>query len=145
MGSRSRCVPFLTSQVTSRTVPFLLGRSRALRWARMLDLFEEFRALVAGLEGSGKPLIHTSGASVVGDDARGQASSGPVFDEDTPLAVDPRKQARRDIDLHVLAAATRGARSAVICRRRVSRARSWSTTYRCSSRRSWPSSNAQAE
>lgn len=72
-------------------------------------------ALVAGLEGSGKPLIHTSGASVVGDDARGQASSGPVFDEDTPLAVDPRKQARRDIDLHVLAAATRGVRSAVIC------------------------------
>jgi nucleoside-diphosphate-sugar epimerase len=72
-------------------------------------------ALIAGLAGSSKPLIHTSGASVVGDDARGQAPSGPVFDEDTPLAVDPRKQARRDIDLCVLAAATQGVRSAVIC------------------------------
>ncbi|MEY4908285.1 MAG: hypothetical protein RL260_2003 [Pseudomonadota bacterium] len=72
-------------------------------------------ALIAGLAGSSRPLIHTSGASVVGDDARGQAPSGPVFDEDTPLAVDPRKQARRDIDLCVLAAATQGVRSAVIC------------------------------
>ncbi|MEN9395663.1 MAG: hypothetical protein RLZ81_193 [Pseudomonadota bacterium] len=73
------------------------------------------QALIAGLEGSAKPLIHTSGASVVGDDARGQPPSGPLFDEDTPLAVDPRKQARRDIDLCVLAAAQRGVRSAVIC------------------------------
>jgi len=72
-------------------------------------------ALIAGLEGSGKLLIHTSGASVVGDDARGQPPSGPIFDEDTPLAVDPRKQARRDIELCVLAAAKRGVRSAVIC------------------------------
>lgn len=79
------------------------------------DHAQSAHALVAGLEGSGKPLVHTSGASVVGDDARGQASSGPVFDEDTPFAVDPRKQARRDIDLHVLAAADRGVRSAVVC------------------------------
>lgn len=72
-------------------------------------------ALIAGLAGSSKPFVHTSGASVVGDDARGQVPSGPVFDEDTPFAVDPRKQARRDIDLCVLAAATHGVRSAVIC------------------------------
>ena len=90
-------------------------RSDGVLHTASADHPQSAHALVAGLEGSGKPLIHTSGASVVGDDARGQASAGPVFDEDTPLAVDPRKQARRDIDLHVLAAATRGVRSAVIC------------------------------
>lgn len=73
------------------------------------------RALIAGLEGSGKPLLHTSGSSVVGDDARGQRHSETVFDEDTPLVVNPMKQPRRDIDLLVLGAAARGVRSAVIC------------------------------
>jgi nucleoside-diphosphate-sugar epimerase len=73
------------------------------------------RALIAGLEGSGKPLLHTSGSSVVGDDARGHHRSEVVFDEDTPLVVNPMKQPRRDIDLMVLGAAARGVRSAVIC------------------------------
>jgi nucleoside-diphosphate-sugar epimerase len=73
------------------------------------------RALLAGLDGSGKPLLHTSGSSVVGDDARGAYRSDTVFDDDTPLAVHPMKQARRDIDLMVLAAATCGVRTAVIC------------------------------
>ncbi|MFM2057096.1 MAG: hypothetical protein RLY71_1481 [Pseudomonadota bacterium] len=72
-------------------------------------------ALIAGLEGSSKPLLHTSGSSVVGDDARGNRCSDTVFDEDTPLVVNPLKQPRRDIDLMVLAAAQRGIRSAVIC------------------------------
>ncbi len=83
------------------------------------------RALIAGLEGSGKPLLHTSGSSVVGDDARGNSRSDRVFDErvfdergfdeDTPLVVNAMKQPRRDIDLMVLGAAARGIRSAVIC------------------------------
>jgi nucleoside-diphosphate-sugar epimerase len=73
------------------------------------------RALIAGLEGSGKPLLHTSGSSVIGDDARGHQRSDTVFDEDTPLVVNPMKQPRRDIDLMVLGAAARGVRSAVIC------------------------------
>jgi nucleoside-diphosphate-sugar epimerase len=72
-------------------------------------------ALVAGLEGSGKPLLHTSGSSVVGDDARGSRLSEQVFDEDKALVVNPAKQPRRDIDLMVLGAAARGVRSAVIC------------------------------
>lgn len=73
------------------------------------------QALVTGLEGSGKPLLHTSGSSVVGDDARGMYRSTTVFDEFTPLVVNPMKQARRDIDLKVMAAASSGVRSAVIC------------------------------
>lgn len=73
------------------------------------------RALIDGLAGSGKPLLHTSGSSVVGDDAHGQRGSDTVFDEATPLLVHPAKQARRDIDLMVLGAAAQGVRSVVIC------------------------------
>jgi nucleoside-diphosphate-sugar epimerase len=73
------------------------------------------RALIAGLEGSGKPLLHTSGSSVIGDDVRGSRCSDTVFDEDTPLIVNPMKQDRRDIDLMVLGAAARGVRSVVVC------------------------------
>lgn len=73
------------------------------------------QALITGLAGSGKPLLHTSGSSVVGDDARGAFRSDQVFDGSTPLQVNPAKQARRDIDLQVLGAAPLGVRSAVIC------------------------------
>jgi nucleoside-diphosphate-sugar epimerase len=73
------------------------------------------RSLIAGLEGSNKPLLHTSGSSVIGDDARGGSRSEQVFDGLSPLVVNPAKQARRDIDLHVLGAAARGIRSAVVC------------------------------
>jgi nucleoside-diphosphate-sugar epimerase len=73
------------------------------------------RALIAGLEGSSNPLLHTSGSSVIGDDARGQRASQVIFDEDTPLVVNPNKQARRELDLMVLGAAQSGIRSAVIC------------------------------
>ncbi|HSW26562.1 MAG TPA: NmrA family NAD(P)-binding protein, partial [Burkholderiaceae bacterium] len=61
------------------------------------------RALIAGLEGSGKPLLHTSGSSVIGDDARGNRRSESTFDDEyTPLVVNPSKQARRELDLMVL-------------------------------------------
>lgn len=73
------------------------------------------QALMAGLAGSGKPLLHTSGSSVVGDDARGAFQSASVFDGEAPLQVNPAKLARRDIDLQVLGAATQAIRSAVIC------------------------------
>ena len=73
------------------------------------------RALIAGLTGSSKPLLHTSGSSVIGDDARGNRRSDLVFDEGTPFAVNPMKQARRDLDLTVISAASFGIRSAVIC------------------------------
>lgn len=79
------------------------------------DHADSVHALIAGLMGSSKPFLHTSGSSVIGDDARGNRSSDIVFDEDTPLVVNPLKQARRDIDLMVLDAAGSGVRSVVIC------------------------------
>lgn len=72
-------------------------------------------ALLDGLAGSGKPFLHTSGSSVVGDDAKGAWCSDHIFTDDGPLVVSPSKQARRDLDLAVLAASTRGVRSVVIC------------------------------
>lgn len=72
-------------------------------------------ALLAALAGSGKPLLHTSGSSVVGDDARGNTLSGRIFDDEHPLTVAPGKQARHNIDRRVLAAAQQGIRSCVIC------------------------------
>jgi nucleoside-diphosphate-sugar epimerase len=73
------------------------------------------QALLKGLEGSSKPFIHTSGSSIVGDDVRGSQKSELIFDEATPLVVQPLKQPRHDIDLMVLEAATHGVRSIVIC------------------------------
>jgi nucleoside-diphosphate-sugar epimerase len=73
------------------------------------------RALIVGLKSSSKALLHTSGSSVIGDDARGSRKSDAVFDEDTPFVVAPMKQPRRDIDLMVIDAAKQGVRSAVIC------------------------------
>lgn len=71
-------------------------------------------ALLAGLLHSGRRLIHTSGSSIVGDDARGDYCTEYVFSEETPLAVDPRKQARRDIDLMVINASRHNVKSTVI-------------------------------
>ena len=72
-------------------------------------------ALLMGLERSGKPFLHTSGSSVIGDDARGARRSETVFDESTPLVVHPMKRARHEIDCMVLSAGARGVRTAVIC------------------------------
>ncbi|GAB6926540.1 NAD-dependent epimerase/dehydratase family protein [Paenibacillus sp. JCM 10914] len=40
---------------------------------------------IAALRGSGKPFLHTSGSSVVGDDARGDIVSQQIYDEETPF------------------------------------------------------------
>lgn len=79
------------------------------------DHLPSVSALITALSGTGKPLVHTSGSSVIGDDARGNRVAEAIFDEDTPFVVPPAKQHRHDIDLMVLRAAGSGVRSAVIC------------------------------
>jgi nucleoside-diphosphate-sugar epimerase len=79
------------------------------------DHLSAIESLVEGLRGSGKPLLHTSGSSVIGDDALGDHVSESIFDEDTPIIVEPVKQPRREIELRVLAAANEGVRAVVIC------------------------------
>jgi nucleoside-diphosphate-sugar epimerase len=72
-------------------------------------------ALLDALAGSGKPFLHTSGTSVVADDARGDRASDSIYDEDTPVEPVPGKAARVAIDRLIVEAASRGARSAVLC------------------------------
>lgn len=79
------------------------------------DHAPSIQAFIAALKHTGKALLHTSGSSVIGDDARGDQASEAIFDEDTPLVVPPAKQARRNIDLAVLGAAKDGIRSVVLC------------------------------
>jgi nucleoside-diphosphate-sugar epimerase len=69
-------------------------------------------ALIAALAGSGKTFLHTSGSSIVGDEAMGEPSDR-VFDEDTPIEPHPDKVARVAIDRLVLNAP--GLRAAVLC------------------------------
>jgi nucleoside-diphosphate-sugar epimerase len=72
-------------------------------------------ALLGALEGSGRPFLHTSGTSVVADDARGEPGDGKVFDEGTPFEPLPERAARAALDARVVAAAERGVRSCVLC------------------------------
>lgn len=72
-------------------------------------------ALVEALSGTSKVLLHTSGSSIVGDNALGNYCAETIFDEETKLVVQELKQPRRDIDLMVLGAAAREVRSMVIC------------------------------
>src|ERR671934_2164770 len=54
-------------------------------------------ALIAGLSGSGKPLIHSSGSSIVADLAMGEPSDR-IFHEATPIEPHADKAARVAID-----------------------------------------------
>jgi nucleoside-diphosphate-sugar epimerase len=69
-------------------------------------------ALIAALSGSGKPLIHSSGTSIVADLAMGEPSER-IFYEATPVEPLPERAARVAIDRLVLGAP--GIRSIVIC------------------------------
>src|SRR6185503_17619064 len=71
-------------------------------------------AVLEGLAGSGKPFLHTSGTSVVGDKSGGKFSP-KVFHEDTPLEPLPEKIQRVAVHRSVLAAAAQGIRSVVLC------------------------------
>jgi nucleoside-diphosphate-sugar epimerase len=69
-------------------------------------------ALLAALSGSGKALLHTSGSSIVADEAAGEPSD-KVFDEDHLPAPTQDKAARVALDRAVLAEA--GVRSIILC------------------------------
>jgi len=70
-------------------------------------------AMLAALAGSNKPLVHTSGSSIVGDQAWGEASE-TVYDDDAPFTPGPGRAARVAVNTRVLAAAREGVRAAVV-------------------------------
>ncbi|QCP53701.1 NAD-dependent epimerase/dehydratase family protein [Trinickia violacea] len=71
-------------------------------------------ALIEALAGSGKPLLHTSGSSIVGDASGGKGSTA-IYREDALPEPTEDKAARVAIDRLVLDAAKRGIRSVVLC------------------------------
>jgi nucleoside-diphosphate-sugar epimerase len=71
-------------------------------------------AMLPALAGSGKPLLHTSGSSIVGDMAAGERGD-KIYEDDTPIRPLPGRAARVAIDQLVLAGAKDGVRAVVIC------------------------------
>jgi nucleoside-diphosphate-sugar epimerase len=76
--------------------------------------------LVAALAGSGKPLIHTSGSSIVGTGTDGELSDAifheDILDPESTWEPDhPIRKARVAIDRLVLTAAEKGIPTAVLC------------------------------
>ncbi len=88
-------------------------QSDAVINAASSDHREAVEALIRGLAGSEKPLIHTSGTSLIGEPAAGDNAGTRIFTEDTPLVVGPDKQARFAIDTLVREAS--GVRGIVLC------------------------------
>ncbi|WP_323505800.1 MULTISPECIES: NAD-dependent epimerase/dehydratase family protein [unclassified Glaciimonas] len=79
------------------------------------DNLPAVETLLNALTGSGKVFIHTSGSSVVGDDARGEWASEKIFDEDTAYAPAPEKADCAALDKLIIDAAGRGVRSVILC------------------------------
>jgi nucleoside-diphosphate-sugar epimerase len=71
-------------------------------------------ACLQALEGSGKPFLHTSGTSIVADDAAGEPSD-KLFEEETPFTPPPLRAARVALDRRIREAAARGVRTVVLC------------------------------
>lgn len=69
-------------------------------------------AILKTLSGSGKPLLHTSGSSIVADDANGEPSDA-IVDEDHLPKPSKDKAARVELDQAILT--TAGIRSIVLC------------------------------
>jgi nucleoside-diphosphate-sugar epimerase len=80
------------------------------------DHFFSIRTFVTALAGTGKTLIHTSGSSIVCDDAMGSEPSSVVYEDDTPFTPMLHRTPRVEIDRMVrTAGVTQGVRAVVIC------------------------------
>ncbi|HTQ97413.1 MAG TPA: NAD-dependent epimerase/dehydratase family protein, partial [Candidatus Acidoferrum sp.] len=88
------------------------GASEGVVSAASSDHRGAVEAITEGLAGSGKPLLHTSGSSIVADEAMGEPSE-KIYFENTPIAPVQEKRARVAIDQIVLNAP--GVRSVVLC------------------------------
>ncbi|MFM0336028.1 NAD-dependent epimerase/dehydratase family protein [Paraburkholderia fungorum] len=73
------------------------------------------KALIEGLAGSGKPFLHTSGSSIVGDASGGEAGAARIYQEDALPEPTADKAARVAIDQLVLDAAQQNIRTSVLC------------------------------
>ncbi|WP_397453120.1 NAD-dependent epimerase/dehydratase family protein [Pseudomonas sp. NA-150] len=80
------------------------------------DHLASVQTFIEALRGSGKVLLHTSGSSVVGDDARGAYQRPDVFTDETPFSpMDIRKDRVEINQLVRRAGVEHGIRSIVFC------------------------------
>jgi nucleoside-diphosphate-sugar epimerase len=80
------------------------------------DHRRSIETLIEVLAGTEKPLIHTSGSSIVCDDARGEYEGARIYDDDSFLDPLPIRQDRVAIDRLVRTAGiSLGVRAVVIC------------------------------
>lgn len=95
--------------------------AREAQWADAVvnaadsDARPAIEALTDALAGSSKPLLHTSGTSLVGDDAKGAFSSDRIYSENSLPDPTPDKAPRVAIDNLVLDSAKHGVRSVILC------------------------------
>jgi len=106
--------PVIGSLDDARVLADVARRTDAVINAADSDHRAAVEALIEALAGSGKPLLHTSGISILGDNAGGEPG-GRIFTEDTPLDPAPEKLPRVAIDRLVRDAAARNVRSVVLC------------------------------
>jgi nucleoside-diphosphate-sugar epimerase len=92
------------------------GKADAVINAASSDHRGAVEALVAALEHSSKPLIHTSGSSIVGDDVLGESENPAIYPDDVWFDPMPIRRARVAIDRFVReAGVSKGIRAMVIC------------------------------
>ncbi|MBU2665520.1 NAD-dependent epimerase/dehydratase family protein [Actinoplanes bogorensis] len=73
--------------------------------------------LLGALRHTGKPLVHTSGSSLIGDDAQGDHTTAAIHDDTDQIVADahPMRQARFAIDTMLVQAADDDVRTVVLC------------------------------
>ena len=62
------------------------------------DHRQGIETIIEALRGTGKTFIHTSGSSVIGDDALGEYESPKIYNDDTPFTPIEIRKARADIN-----------------------------------------------
>ena len=90
------------------------GRSDVVVNAASADHEPAVHALLKALEGSGKTFIHTSGSSIVGTQAAGEAVED-IYDEGTPFTPSPGRAARVALNALIVAHQGKGLRPVIIC------------------------------
>lgn len=79
------------------------------------DHKDAVETIIEALSGSGKIFIHTSGSSVIGDDAKGEYASEKIYSDDTPFIPIPIRKSRADLNNFIrIAGITAGIKTMVI-------------------------------
>lgn len=108
--------PVLGSLDDREIVDAAARRADAVINAASSDHREVVETMVRALAGSEKPLIHTSGSSIVADDAGGDVEGTAIYHDDSHVVPTPLRAARVALDRFVRQAGiAEGVRAVVIC------------------------------